>query len=354
MKKLKLKLLIIGTFLNAGSVIACLNGYGLSEIIGEYHYKSLATIRNIHFSNYQKQIEHNREQAGLHLNKDKTGYLIDIASLDIISGKYESAKNILHGLLKTKSIRYEDRYSATANLGVVHELMGNNDSAKYYVAEALKLNPRSHENSEWIHFKLLEAKEKDATWIYTNEIAAFQVIKINAEAGFSQILTANGTTTIDELIRQINWQLHERMLFVKPKDKLVANLLFTLGKLYYLKNDQQKAESTFALAKEYDPALTSECDRYKNAGVYVNLLYGDKLRSANQALKTANDDLTIAMEKKAHAARARAKSKKDYDEAIQIVEEKKTNQLAAAGCLISIIAIVWLAVRRYKKRKINS
>jgi hypothetical protein len=47
------------------------------------------------------------------------------------------------------------------------------------------------------------------------------------------------------------YQLNERVSFVKPKDKIVAQLLFDLGNISYLMREKEEAAETYKLAKEY-------------------------------------------------------------------------------------------------------
>jgi hypothetical protein len=52
-----------------------------------------------------------------------------------------------------------------ANLGTALELLGNKEEALHWIREGIRRNPQSHEGTEWLHAKILEAKiaaQKDA------------------------------------------------------------------------------------------------------------------------------------------------------------------------------------------------
>jgi len=49
-------------------------------------------------------------------------------------------------------------YATAANLGTAYELLGNVDSAYYWIEEDMRRNPQGHEGSEWMHLCILSAK----------------------------------------------------------------------------------------------------------------------------------------------------------------------------------------------------
>lgn len=89
----------------------------------------------------------------------KTGKLEDYSDYGVMlvyNGKYSEAKSIFQKIEKNQP----GLYATAANLGTVYELIGKNDSAYYWIDKAIKINPESHDGSEWIHLKILEAKIK--------------------------------------------------------------------------------------------------------------------------------------------------------------------------------------------------
>ena len=56
---------------------------------------------------------------------------------------------------------------------------------------------------------------------------------------------------LDKLESDIEYQLSERTIFVKPEDQIVGNIFFDLGNILALKEDLQIALKSYAMAKKY-------------------------------------------------------------------------------------------------------
>ena len=56
--------------------------------------------------------------------------------------------------------KYPNEYVVIANLGTTYELMGNNEKALEYIKKGMKLNPRSHNGSEWIHVESVGSENR--------------------------------------------------------------------------------------------------------------------------------------------------------------------------------------------------
>ena len=89
----------------------------------------------------------------------RTGKLEDYSDYGVMlayNGEYLRAKAIF--------IEIENKspglYATASNLGTTYELLGQNDLALHWITKAIKINPNSHNGSEWIHVKILEAKIK--------------------------------------------------------------------------------------------------------------------------------------------------------------------------------------------------
>jgi tetratricopeptide (TPR) repeat protein len=323
-----------------------MNGFGLQRFLHNYHYRPLTWIRDVNFSTYESQIKILRNEAEYNYKKgyQKKDIIVEMAVLDIVSGDYKAAKSKLLANVDTDA----NRYNVLANLGVVYEVMGNDDSAKYYVAKALKLNPSSHEGSEWIHLKLLQAKGMGDDWIYKNDIASYEIIRNGTNVMNAK--TPAGTFKLYKFIQQLSFQLHERMLFVKPKDKIVANLLFTLGKLYYEDRQIKKAQEAFRLAVEYDPALRERSAFYLETNAMIFEMFSSKILAAREASKAAaeiNAEKQMALKA---ALRHREYTKIDSELATGVWKEKRNLQIfiAASGLLLTIMLLL-IFLRRRKK-----
>ena len=155
-------------------------------------------------------------------------------------GRYQEALDILK---KLQAAHPED-YTIAANLGTTYELLGKNDLALQFIKKGLQLNPESHEGSEWVHVKILEAKIKMAgapDWIYNNRVLGTGVKFDSKEA-----------ETLNDMAWDVEYQLQERVPFTPFPDALLANVFDELGDLYAT---QQSVELAYIA---YDFALRND------------------------------------------------------------------------------------------------
>jgi tetratricopeptide (TPR) repeat protein len=168
-------------------------------------------------------------------------YLSDKGIVLILLGQYEKAIELYLDIEKIKP----KRYSTASNIGTAYELIGQNENALKWINRSIEIDSASHNNSEWIHARILEAKIKGEQ-LYTTT----HLLKTNFGTGESPI----SKLTKDELSKlhsALYFQLNERISFIKPKDKIVAQLLFDLGNIAYLVGQYSDALEDYRLAKEY-------------------------------------------------------------------------------------------------------
>lgn len=139
-----------------------------------------------------------------------------------IMGNYKVAKSIFLALEK----RQPGTYNNAANLGTTYELLGMNDSALYWINKAIKINPKSHQGSEWIHVKILEAKIK-ADKLGKGYLDTCNVLGL--AWGDSLVPLAKPGLDVADLSQDLIYQLNERLKFIKPMEPVMARLLFDLG-----------------------------------------------------------------------------------------------------------------------------
>jgi tetratricopeptide (TPR) repeat protein len=167
----------------------------------------------------------------------------DYGSMLIYTGNYLKAKSIYLEIEK----KSPGRYQTAANLGTTYELLGQNDSALYWIKKAVKIFPNSHNGSEWIHVKILEAKVKangDENYLWTHSI-------LSLDFGNEEIPKNKNKLNLIQLQNQLYFQLRERMSFIKPKDPVIAQLLFDLGNVTALTSDATSGLQVYRLAQEY-------------------------------------------------------------------------------------------------------
>lgn len=165
----------------------------------------------------------------------------DLGVLYLYLGDYETAKNIFVTIEKESPYRY----NTAANLGTTYELLGRDDSAYFWMKKAVKINPNSHNGSEWIHLKILEQKIKNKTADFLD----YDVLDLN----FGNKIIPENIDSLDlfELRNQLFEQLTERMMFVMPKDKIMAHLLYDLGTISAIQVDIKTALRIYEMAIEY-------------------------------------------------------------------------------------------------------
>jgi tetratricopeptide (TPR) repeat protein len=167
----------------------------------------------------------------------------DYAALLVYTGEYAKAKEIFQFI----ELKSPGRYQSAANLGTTYELLGQNDSAYFWINKAIQINPHSHHGSEWIHLKILEAKMKangNEDYFMTNSI-------LNLDFGTDKIPENKNSYKLAELTTHLQYQLGERMSFIKPKDPVVAQLLFDLGNTIAIFENATSGLEVYEKAKEY-------------------------------------------------------------------------------------------------------
>ncbi len=172
---------------------------------------------------------------------DRSDYSVALMYL----GRYKEAVELLQKLEKENP----GQYFIAANLGTAYELSGNNEEALHWIKEGIHRNPDSHKGTEWLHARILETKiaqEKDADYFKKHSVLELQAEDIG------------GSVTIDgqkfsskEVADAIQYQLEERLQFVKPPNDVVANLLYDYAAIEAATATLESAEKLLQMAVEY-------------------------------------------------------------------------------------------------------
>jgi tetratricopeptide (TPR) repeat protein len=219
--------------------IACLN---------ETHKNKYGntSIRDGHFSVYN---EPNKKSANEFLKKydltkveqynhdDQSDIAVNLNYL----GRYQEALSILKRLQK----EYPEDYNIAANLGTTYELTGNNEQALVFIKKGIQLDPDSHEGSEWVHVKILEAKiqlAKNPDWLLTHRV-------LNTGANFN----SKESAVLADKIWHIEYQLEERVPFTPFPDKILGNVFDELGDLLATQESIELAYGMYDFSLKYDP-----------------------------------------------------------------------------------------------------
>lgn len=156
--------------------------------------------------------------------------------------KYDTAKLILRAIEK----RFPNKYETASNLGTLYELMGVNDSALIWIKKGLELNHNSHQGSEWLHVKILEAKMKPNTDVRRHGFL------IGHDFGDEEMPKSSlDSTQLITLRNHIYYQLNERMQFIGPQNLIVGKLLFELGNIVSMTDNISAALNLYRTAKAY-------------------------------------------------------------------------------------------------------
>lgn len=242
MKSKSIKLITLILLFVHGSIFGCINGEtkvlknGL--FIYEDHYGSIPFGHKFNRFNFEKV---KKELDSLYKKTNDLDYLSDIGYVLIIEGKYAEALNLYLEIEK----KSPNRYSTASNIGTIYELLGDNKKAYFWIEKGIQINPSSHNGSEWLHLKILEAKinaEKnlDSNFIFSTSFGTFN----NPQTELSD-------AKIEKLISDTYYQLNERITFIKDNDIIIANLLFDLGNLCLIENKYHEALQILKMAKEY-------------------------------------------------------------------------------------------------------
>lgn len=158
-------------------------------------------------------------------------------------------------ILKELYRLHPTEYNIVANLGTAYELNGDKAKALEYLRKAVAINPLSHYGSEWIHIRILE--EELATPPNYNKI-------INLNTGnFQDWLTDRSypfSRPADSLKLQIAYQLHERISFIAPPNKVIGQLVTDFGDIVAKTDSLGAALEFYQYALRYDPTLKDSID----------------------------------------------------------------------------------------------
>ena len=150
----------------------------------------------------------------------------DNAVILMLQGKYnDSIKKLL-----ALNQRHPDKYSIASNLGTAYELNGENEKALKWITKGIKRDPNSHYGTEWLHQLILKLKieeSKDKKILQTKRAIPLP-LKFNLD---DNININNQTHTILDIHKAIDYQLKERLIFVKPKNKIIADLLYVQARI---------------------------------------------------------------------------------------------------------------------------
>lgn len=185
---------------------------------------------------------------------------------EVLKGNYDRAI----GIFEQAESDYPGRYSTAVNLGTAYELKGELEIALKWIREGIRRNPKSHLGTEWLHVEILKTRIKLKE--HPGYLSQNHVIQLpDSYSKTTVIEIEDGKFTIDQIADSILYQLQERMIFVKPPDPVVADLLFTLGEIEGRTNVVESGIQLFEMAKNYgfsnSNLIAGELKRYEEAAL---------------------------------------------------------------------------------------
>lgn len=183
-------------------------------------------------------------------------YLSDYGMVLIFHKRFEEAKDIY---LKIEKIK-PNQYTTAANLGTAYELLGDNTNALKWIQKAVQLNSTSHDSSEWLHVRILEAKINGDKFINTNFL-------LHTDFGRDSMPVSElSKAELEQLRKALFYQLNERLTFIHSADKIVAQLLFDLADVSLLTGmNIYQVNDLYSMAKKYGYAGPLWEKRHVNA-----------------------------------------------------------------------------------------
>lgn len=154
-------------------------------------------------------------------------------------GRYAEARRVFEAIERQQP----GLYATAANLGTTFELLGQNEQALRWIERAVRLDPYSHQGSEWIHVNILKAK-------LSGDLSSRRLIGTDFGPWPGPVSALTGPQLVT-LRQQLYYQLSERMSFVRAPEPIVGRLLFDLGNIYALTVSLEATDEVYDLAAEY-------------------------------------------------------------------------------------------------------
>lgn len=131
--------------------------------------------------------------------------------------------------------KYPDDYSVVITHAAALELNGKPAEAIPFMKHALELEPKSHKGSEWIHLNLLQLRVQGEAGVDPWKL-------IGVDLRPSGTLTAPAGTDVKALLRQVHYQVNDRLFFTPTDDRLFGALMLAYADLLELNGYASQAK----------------------------------------------------------------------------------------------------------------
>jgi tetratricopeptide (TPR) repeat protein len=252
MKKCPRAAALVGLVVPLG-LLACLNISGTSLTGGSkrQNYKTLAHVQVLREMMAEQPVTALRNLDFVKPT-DASGIEELRAVEAVVAGRLDEGISLLQALEE----KDPGRYGTASNLGTAYELKGDNRQALQWIFEGIRRNPESHQGSEWLHALILETKlklEQDPGWLASHRVLELDETRLDDPKAL--FLVGGQERMSRDIGTALQHQLGERMLLVKPKDAIVADLLYSYSVLEAHTDVVEPALELTSMAKEYGFAV---------------------------------------------------------------------------------------------------
>jgi tetratricopeptide (TPR) repeat protein len=155
----------------------------------------------------------------------------DLGVYRLLDGRHDEAI----ALFREAEQKYPGNAKVAANLGTALELKGDDEEALKWIREGVNRDASEHQGSEWLHARILTAKvalKTDPKWLLKNHVLDLDFGTSDVPVAPEILPIENGKLKgVEQLLRQIDYQLKERTKFVKPPDAVVSDIYSSAGDL---------------------------------------------------------------------------------------------------------------------------
>jgi tetratricopeptide (TPR) repeat protein len=234
---------------------ACLNQYGKMNVHGETIPPGERRENfSYHISRLRNHGDHDAIVAAPAPTEPAAGADFKTRSDFAVALVHRGDSKKAVGILESVEKEHPGEYIVAANLGTAYELSGDLEKAFQWIQEGIRRNPKSHEGSEWLHLRILWARQalaKDPDWVKSHGV-------LDLDFGGEAIprkptVWPEGVADAESLIQALTYQLSERLAFVPPPDPLVGGLIADLADLLALFRSVDHAIPVYELALQYQP-----------------------------------------------------------------------------------------------------
>ena len=140
--------------------------------------------------------------------------------------------------------QYPKDYDVVITHAAALELNGKTAEAIPFMEQAIALNPGSHKGSEWIHLNLLRQRLNGA-----QGVSPWALIGISLRP--DSTLIKPDSVDLKALVKQVHYQVNDRMFFAPEHDPLFGALVFAYADLLHLNGYRNQAKREYERAAAY-------------------------------------------------------------------------------------------------------